>query len=258
MTAGFVPSPATFVDTHCHLDVLADPDGAVAEAGTAGVGRLICMGLDAGSSRGVLELAHRHAGVFAGAGHHPTASEPPDLAGLRRIAADEKVVAIGEVGLDFGHPKAAPRADQVARLHSLCELSLETGLPLSIHNREAEAELLDVLLAHPGVTGVMHYWALDWSWAERFLEAGLHISFSGLTTRPTREGVRDVARRAPANRLLLETDAPFGTPHRRQSPNRPAWLLDTATLVADLRSISLDELAALEERNAMALFTRLR
>jgi TatD DNase family protein len=248
----------TLVDTHCHLDVLADPDAGIAEAVAAGVGRFICMGLDAGSTAGVLELTQRHPQVLAGAGHHPTASAPPDLGALRELAAAAKVVAIGEVGLDFGHPEAAPPEDQIAWLHALCELSLETGLPLSIHNRGAEAELLEVLRAHRGVTGVMHYWALDWDWAERFLAAGLHLSFSGLATRPSREPGREVARRVPADRLLLETDAPFGTPHRRESPNRPAWLLDTAALVAELRGLSVTELAELEERNATALFTRLR
>lgn len=238
--------------------MLADPAAAVAEAGAAGVTRLICMGLDAGSSRGALELARAHDGVFGGVGHHPTTAAPIDVETLRELARDPKAAAIGEVGLDFGHPERAPEAEQVERLHLLCELSLETGLPLSIHNRDAEATLLRVLADHRGVTGVMHYWSLGWEWAERFLDAGLHISFSGLTTRPSREPVREVARRVPGDRLLLETDSPFGSPHGRQAePNRPAWMVDTARLVADLRGSSLEELAALEERNARALFGRL-
>lgn len=247
------------VDTHCHLDVLADPDAAVAEAASAGVTRLICMGLDAGSSRGVLDLARRHEGVFAGAGHHPTSSEEPDLAALRELAADSKVVAIGEVGLDFGHPERAPAATQVAWLHALCDLAGELDLPLSIHNREAEEQLLEVLRAHPGVRGVMHYWALDWSWAERFLELGFHLSFSGLATRQSRDAVREVAKRMPADRLLLETDSPFGMPRGRPNgPNQPAWLVDVAEVVAGVRGQSVEALAELEEGNARAVFTRLR
>jgi TatD DNase family protein len=247
-----------FVDTHCHLDVLADPDAAVADAAAAGVTRLICMGLDAGSTRGVLELAHRHGGVFAGAGHHPTSSQDVDIEVLRELASDSKVVAIGEVGLDFGHPERAAEATQVAWFHALCELAIELDLPLSIHNREAEAQLLEVLRAHPGVRGVMHYWALDWSWAERFLELGLHISFSGLATRQSREAVREVAKRVPADRLLLETDAPFGLPRGRPNgQNQPAWLVDVAEVVAAVRGVTVAALAELEERNARALFTRL-
>ena len=247
------------VDTHCHLDVLADPDAAVAEAASAGVTRLICMGLDAGSTRGVLELARRHAGVYAGAGHHPTGSEEPDLVALRELAADPKVVAIGEVGLDFGHPERAPEATQIAWLHALCELAAELDLPLSIHNREAEAQLLEVLRAHPGVRGVMHYWALDWNWAERFLALEFYISFSGLATRQSRDAVRDVAKRMPADRLLLETDSPFGMPRGRPNgPNRPAWIVDVAEVVAGVRGLSVEALADIEERNARAVFTRLK
>ena len=246
------------VDTHCHLDVLEDPHGAVEDALAAGVTRMICMGLDAGSTRGVLELARGHASVFAGAGHHPTSSEPLDVAALRELADDPRVVCLGEVGLDFGHPDRAPEPQQVERFDQVCALALELDLPVSIHNREAEATVLETLLRHPGVRGVMHYWSLDWEWAERFLEAGMHISFSGLLTRPSRENVRDVARRLPEDRLLLETDSPFGSPHGRvQEPNRPAWMVDTATLVAELRGVTVDELAAIEERNARDLFTRL-
>ena len=249
---------ANLVDTHCHLDVLADPDAAVADAAAAGVTPLICMGLDAGSTRGVLELAHRHQGVFAGAGHHPTSDGEPDIPALRDLAGDPKVVAVGEVGLDFGHPDRPPADAQVARLHSLCELAIELDLPLSIHNREAEAELLEVLRAHPGVRAVMHYWSLEWSWAERFLDLGLYLSFSGLATRASREAVRDVAKRMPADRLLLETDSPFGMPRGRPNgQNQPAWLVDVAELIAAVRGVTVAELAELEERNARALFTRL-
>jgi TatD DNase family protein len=249
----------SFVDTHCHLDLLADPGAAVAEAAAAGVDRIICMGVDPGSSAGALALARRFGGVFAGAGHHPTASEEADLGRLRSLAADPKVVAVGEVGLDFGHPEGAPEAVQVSRLHELCELALDLDLPLSIHNREAEAVLLRVLGEHPGVRGVMHYWALDWSWAERFLELGLFLSFSGLATRTSRQGIREVARRMPAERLLLETDSPFGMPRGRPNgPNQPAWLVDTAETIAYARGLTVPQLARLEEANARTLFTRLR
>lgn len=248
----------SFVDTHCHLDVLPDPDAAVAAAAAAGVTRLICMGLDAGSTRGVLELAHGHEGVFAGAGHHPTSDRPPDIGALRELAADPKVVAIGEVGLDFGHPERAPEAEQVDRLHALCELAVELDLPLSIHNRGAELRLVEVLRAHPGVRGVMHYWSLGWDWAERFLDLGLHLSFSGLATRASREDVRAVAKRMPLERLLLETDSPFGMPRGRPNgPNQPAWLVDVAEVVAGVRGMRVEDLADAEWRNASALFTRL-
>lgn len=249
---------AAFVDTHCHLDLLEDPAAEVAEARAAGVTRMICMGLDASSSRGALELADRLPGVFAGAGHHPTSAAAPDLSSLRELGSNPAVVAIGEVGLDLEDQDRAPESDQVEWLHALCELALELDLPLSIHNRGAERALLEVLGAHRGVRGVMHYWALDWRWAERFLDLGLYISFSGLATRASRDAIRDVARRLPEDRLLLETDSPYGMPRGRPNgPNHPAWLVDTAEVVALARGVTVDRLAAIEERNARALFTRL-
>ena len=243
------------VDTHCHLDLLESPEAAADEARQAGVTRMVCMGVDAGSSRGALELARRVPGVFAGAGHHPTSPGRPDLDALRELARDRKVVAIGEVGLDYAKGSETGRFDD---FDALCHLAVELDLPLSIHNREAEHHLELILRSHPGVRGVMHYWALDWSWAQRFLELGFYISFSGLATRQSREAVRDVARRLPEDRLLLETDSPYGLPRGRPNePTRPAWMLDVAELVAGLRGLSLEQLAEAEERNATALFTRL-
>jgi TatD DNase family protein len=105
----------------------------------------------------------------------------------------------------------------------------------------------------------MHYFALEWDWAQRFLDAGFYLSFAGLVTRPSRHALREVAARCPADSLLLETDSPYGNAHKRMgAANRPAYLIDTATLVAELRGVSLEALSELERANAMALFTRMR
>jgi TatD DNase family protein len=105
----------------------------------------------------------------------------------------------------------------------------------------------------------MHYFALDWDWAQRFLALGFYLSFAGLVTRPSRHTLRDVVKQCPADRLLLETDSPYGNAHKRMGvPNRPAYLLDTAQLVAELRDVSLEQLGAQETANALALFRRMR
>jgi TatD DNase family protein len=105
----------------------------------------------------------------------------------------------------------------------------------------------------------MHYFALEWDWAEKFLDLGFYISFAGLITRPSRSGLREVVKRCPADRLLLETDSPYGNAQKRMGvPNRPAYLLDTAELVADLRGISVPELGAIESANARSLFSKLQ
>ncbi|MEA2628718.1 MAG: TatD DNase family protein [Chloroflexota bacterium] len=216
---------------------------------------MVTMGVDAERNLQAIALAHGHPEVWAGIGHHPTEPSPYDLDDLRRLGADPRVVAVGEVGLDFEQEGSLPRSVQVQRLHELCDLAVELDLPVSIHNRGAAAEAAEIIASHPGLRGVMHYFALEWDWAERFLGLGFYLSFAGLITRPSRNALRDVVRHCPADRLLLETDSPYGNAHKRMGvPNQPAYLIDTAELVAELRGISLDDLANLEGANALALF----
>jgi len=219
---------------------------------------MVTMGVDAARSRIAIALARGHSEVWAGVGHHPTEASTPDIEVLRGLAADPRVVAIGEIGLDFEEEGAPHRSAQVSRLHELCDLAVELDLPVSIHNRSAGAELLDVIDAHPGLRGVMHYFALEWEWAQRFLDLGFSLGFAGLVTRPSRHTLRDVVRQCPADRLLLETDSPYGNAHKRMGvQNRPAYLIDTGELVAELRDVSLEELARTEKDNALRLFTRM-
>jgi TatD DNase family protein len=247
-----------FVDTHCHLEELGDTDEVVEQAVVAGVTRVVAVGVDLEHSRRVLALAHRHPEVFAGVGHYPTESAAPDIGALRELAADERVVAIGEVGLDFQDAHAPARDVQISRLDDLFTLAVELDLPVSIHNRGAAEEVAAGITAHPRLRGAMHYFALEWDWAERFLGLGFYLSFAGLVTRPSRNALRDVVKRCPAERLLLETDSPYGQAHNRMGvPNRPAYLLDTATLVAELRGMTLEDLANTERANALALFRKM-
>jgi TatD DNase family protein len=231
----------------------------VAAAVKAGVTRMVTMGVDAARSRTAIALARSHPEVWAGVGHHPTEASPPDIDVLHELSHDPRVVAIGEIGLDFEEKGAPPHHLQVARLHALCELAEARDLPVSIHNRGAATEILDVIDAHPGVRGVMHYFALEWEWAERFLDHGFSLGFAGLVTRPSRHSLRDVVRQCPDDRLLLETDSPYGNAHKRMGvQNRPAYLVDTAELVAELRGMSLGELAELESANALRVFSRMK
>jgi len=250
----------SLVDTHLHLEEVEDPDAAVADAVGAGVTRLITVGTDLATSRGAAERATRLEQVFAAAGHHPANTADPDLAAFRELFALERVVAVGEIGLDGSDsPEYAQMERQLAWFGSLCDLALEFGLPVSVHVRDAADLAYRALRARPGLTGVMHYFSLDQEWAARFLELGFHLSFAGLVTRSTRAELREVARACPADRLLLETDSPFGQPaaRKREPQNRPAFLVDTAAVVAEVRGISLEELAEIEWRNAHRLFQRL-
>jgi TatD DNase family protein len=219
---------------------------------------MVAVGVDLEHSQRALTLAHRCPEVFAGVGHYPTETQPPDIAALGRLATDERVVAVGEVGLDFVDASGLAPEIQEARLDELFALAVELDLPVSVHNRGAAEEVAAAITAHPGLRGAMHYFALEWDWAERFLALGFYLSFAGLVTRPSRHELREVVKRCPADRLLLETDSPYGQAHKRMGvPNRPAYLLDTATLVAELRGISLQELGEIERANAFALFRKM-
>lgn len=192
-------------------------------------------------------------GVYAGVGHHPLSSGPPDIGELEKLARRDRVVAIGEVGLDV--TSSAPMEAQKEWFDAMCGLAVKLNLPVSIHCRDAGQEVLDVVSRHRGLTGAMHYFSLDWEWAEKFLAAGLHISFGALIMRATREALRDVVRRVPADRLLLETDAPYGVLKSHPGEQmRPAWILEAAEAVANLRGVSLDDLCAQELDNARKLF----
>jgi TatD DNase family protein len=196
--------------------------------------------------------------VWAAVGHFPLETSEPDIDALEQMAADDRAVAIGEIGLDFEDAGGVDRERQVHRLDSLFALARELYLPVSVHNRGASDELVTAIGRHPGLRGVMHYFALEWDWAERFLALGFYLSFAGLITRPSRAAVREVVKRCPADRLLLETDSPYGNAHRRMHmPNRPAYLLDTAELVAELRGTTLERLGEQETANALALFTKM-
>ncbi|MGH7764409.1 MAG: TatD family hydrolase [Candidatus Dormibacteraceae bacterium] len=230
----------------------------VEDAVRAGVTRMIAMGVDQSRSEQAVVLANRHAEVFAGIGHYPLERAEMDLEAMRALAKDQMVVVIGEVGLDFESVGGLARETQIERLDMLFSLAVELNLPVSIHNRGADAEMAEVIARHPGLAGVMHYFALGWDWAKRFLDLGFYLSFAGLITRPSRDELRGVVKRCPGDRLLLETDSPYGNSQKRMAmPNRPAYLVDTAELVAELRGVTLEQLGEQETANAFELFRRM-
>lgn len=220
---------------------------------------MIAMGVDLERSRGAVAVATRYEEVWAGVGHHPLEMSDPDVDAMRELAADPNAVAIGEIGLDFEHPGGPDRERQMEILDAMFALATELDLPVSIHNRGAEQELLNAIGAYPRLRGVMHYSTLEWEWAVRFLEAGFYISFAGVITRPSRESLRDVVRKCPPDRLLMETDSPYGNAQKRMGvPNRPAYMSDTAEVVAELRGLTLEALAERERANAYALFKKMK
>jgi TatD DNase family protein len=231
----------------------------VQQANAAGVTRLIGVGVNLEKSANAVSLGHAYEEVWAGVGHHPLEPSEPDLQALRELARDEMVVVIGEIGLDFEHIGGPGRDLQIQRLNEMFSIATELELPVGVHNRGAESELLAAIAAHGGIRGVMHYFSLDWGWAQKFLDLGFYLSFAGLVTRPSRDDLREVVKHCPADRILLETDSPYGNAQKRMGvPNRPAYLVDTAELVAELRGISLEQLGDQERANAITLFQKMK
>jgi len=246
------------IDSHTHLDACREPAAElVEEAERQGVRRMLTVGTDGASCRTALALAEDFPQVHAAIGRHPsgaTGFDDADLAELAALAAHERCVAIGETGLDFFRDRA-PRADQERAFRAQIGLARETGKPLVIHTRAAAEETMEILRAEAeGVRVILHCFSLT-GHLEECLERGWWISFAGNVTYPDAEPLREAARRVPAERLLVETDAPYLTPQPvRRERNRPANVVLTAEALAEERGVSYGDLDAALERSAAEVY----
>jgi TatD DNase family protein len=257
-----VTPPPELFDTHAHLhfpDFAGDLDAVLERARAAGVRRVLTIGTDVTTSHAAVALAERQPDVWAAVGIHPHEAETADDAALReieRLAAQARVVAIGETGLDFFR-NLAPRETQARAFRAQLELARRTGKPVLVHCREAHEETLTLLAAAKVRErgGIMHCFSGDLAIARRYLDLGLLISLAGPVTYPKPGALPDVARAIPADRLVVETDCPYLPPQPyRGKRNEPAYVAITAARVAELRGEPLDELAARMSENARALF----
>ncbi|HET6470605.1 MAG TPA: TatD family hydrolase [Pseudomonadales bacterium] len=247
------------VDSHCHLNYLDDPDAKLAAARAAGVGTCLCISVEAASHPAVLALAERHRDVWASAGVHPESASNASLDWVRAATRHERVVGLGETGLDYldvaeSDPKRRVQRDSFA---AHLEIARETDLPVVVHTRAAEADTRDLLHAHRGVVGVLHCFTESWELARAALDLGWYVSISGIVTFRNGENVRDVARRVPQDRLLVETDSPWLAPvPMRGKKNEPAFVVHTATFVAQLRGDDRETFEAYTSANFARLFHR--
>ncbi|WP_349573002.1 TatD family hydrolase [Azotobacter salinestris] len=252
------------VDSHCHLDRLdlaahgGSLDAALDAARACGVGHFLCIGVSADNAAAVKALAEAHSDVDCSVGVHPLDVEPdamPALDWLLGELAHPRVVAIGETGLDYHYqPESAALQQQAFRLH--LEAARLTGKPLVVHTRAARADTLQLLReAALPQAGVLHCFTEDWEMARAALDLGFYISLSGIVTFRNAEALREVARRVPADRLLVETDAPYlaPVPHRGK-PNLPQYVREVAEFLAELRGVSFETLAEQTTDNFRRLF----
>jgi TatD DNase family protein len=253
------------VDTHAHLGVCEPPDGElVVAARAAGLRRILTVGMDDASNRAAIAAAEQHPEVLASVGRHPNSAagfDDRDAALIEGLADHQRVVAIGETGLDYYRDRA-PREDQRRAFGAQIQIASRLGLPLVIHMRdpaegdEAVAETFATLAAEADdVTVVLHCFSAPPERVGEAAERGWYCSFAGNVTYPKAERLREAARAVPEELLLAETDAPFLAPQTiRGRPNQPANVVEVGRRLAEERGLSYDELEALVEANAARVF----
>lgn len=252
----------TFTETHAHIDdpaFDADREAVLERARAAGVSRLINLGSDLASSRASVELMRRHAWIWAAVGVHPSSTaqmRDRDYQEIRTLADDPRVVAIGEIGLDYYRDRS-PRHIQQDAFRRQIRLARDIGKPLVVHDRDAHDDVLRILREEgaDAVGGVMHCFSGGGEFARSCLDLGFYIALGGPVTFSNGQRAREAALAVPADRLLLETDCPYlaPVPHRGQR-NEPAYLAVIAEQLARLKGMSVDELARQTSANADRLF----
>ena len=271
------------VDTHCHLYEAGDIEAELARFKAAGGGALVCAGAGIESSKRAIELAGKYPEVWATVGVHPE-SLTPEFSNLQlsitnellNLIKNEKVVAVGECGLDYaeGMQDTPPRSpsghlggedgnrgenrDRQKELFRInVEAARETGLPLVVHCRNAFEDIWE-RVKNAGVVGQMHCWTGNEEWMKKFVEAGWYISFGGILTFKNSRDLREVAGKVPEDKLLVETDAPYLAPEPvRGSKNTPANVKYVVACLAEIRGLSIQSMSKITSENTRRLFERM-
>ena len=249
------------IDSHAHLDMEdfdADLDLVIRRARLGGVARIVTIGIDLASSRKAIEIAKKYDFVYATVGYHPhNASEADarDLEKLRALASEVKVVAWGEIGLDFFRHHSPP-GQQIRAFERQLDMAFEQELPVIIHDRDAHADLLRILKSRKRpYRGVIHCFSGNYDLAMALIDMGFCISFPGTVTYKNAVDTQTAASRIPLERLLVETDCPYLTPVPfRGKRNEPLYVKHTAEKIAHLRQMELEELAEATTANTIRLF----
>mgnify|MGYP002524915991 FL=1 len=250
----------SFIDTHCHLDILeSTPEETIIEAKQAGVQRMVTIAVDEPSLDFVSSTVQEFPAVYGSVGFHPhDASKLTKslLQKIRQLAEEQhKLIAIGESGLDY-HYMNSPAEIQQQAFRKQLQLAVELNLPVILHSREAETDTLNILQEFPVPSlGVAHSFTSSIEMAKILVDMGWYLGINGIVTFKNAEDLREVVRWLPLEHLLLETDSPFLAPIPfRGKPNKPAHIPAIATFIAELREISLEELAQQTTANAQRLF----
>jgi TatD DNase family protein len=249
------------IDTHCHL---TDPrlhsqlNDVLIRASAAGVSRMITIGTGLDDDRQCIDVCRGRDNIRCAIGVHPNYVKETDTARLwelRQLQSDPSVIALGEMGLDYHYGKDN-REQQADVFHFQLQLAIEMNKPVVIHCREAADDCLAILRNYPTIRALFHCYTGTVADARRILDAGYFLGFTGVITFKNSGELRDVVKLTPSDRLVVETDAPYlaPEPHRKQKVNEPALVMHTATMVAQLKGMTLDEIDQLTTQNAARFF----
>lgn len=250
------------VDSHCHLDfdgLREQLSQVLARAADAGVSHMLCVAVNLEDYPRLKEIVDRHRQLFASVGVHPntTCAAEPSSAELIKLACDEQVVAVGETGLDYF--RSAGDLDwQRARFENHINAAREVNKPLIIHTRAAADDTMDMLEGSGAreCGGVMHCFCEDWATAKRALDIGFYISFSGIVTFKNAQELKQIAKKIPLDKMLIETDSPYLAPEPlRGKTCEPSYVRHTAQYIADLRAVDLEKIATATFDNFFRLFS---
>lgn len=249
------------IDSHAHLymdEIYQNLDEKLRFAKLAGVSHIMTIGTDFGTMPTNIAIAEKYDNLFCSIGVHPLHSqEPRDLNKLIEWSKKEKVVAIGEVGLDYHYEEGNPREDQKTLLRDMLSLEKQTDLPYVFHSRECFEDIFDVIAEYDIKSAVFHCYTDSMENAKKVLDLGYYISFSGVVTFKKSDELREIAKYVPEDRFLIETDSPYlaPVPHRGKI-NEPAYVSLVAECVANLRGKTVDEISEITNRNFFELFPK--
>ena len=257
------------IDSHCHLDRIdLEPYGGdfhdfVRATLESGVEQMLCVCIDLESYPAMLNLVRKYENIFVSVGVHPNDREriEPTAVELVEMASMPKNVAIGETGLDYFRNEEEEMTWQQSRFRTHIEAAKEARKPLIIHTRQARKDTIDIMQDEQArdAGGVMHCFTESWEMAQQALDMGFYISFSGIVTFNNATDLRDVAKRVPLERMLIETDSPYLAPAPyRGKPNQPKYVYRVAETIAELRGLEVEELAQITSNNFFDLFTAAR
>jgi len=257
------------IDTHCHLDFPEfkhEISSVLGRARRVGVNKVINVGVDLNSSKEAISLARKYPEISASVGLHPSAAMELNIetrSSLTEMANHDKVVAIGEIGLDYYYLKRSSqyskypsREKQMFCFEQMLDTALEVNLPVIIHSRESELDLITILKSYQGsLRGVVHCFAGDYDFARKIIDIGLAISFTGNITFKKNDQIEEVIKNIPIGSVMVETDSPYLTPEPyRGKRNEPAYVIEVARKIAQIKGMSLAEVEMETTKKAKKLF----